>query len=264
MLKERGFGILQVVFLAAALMVAAVAVTSYFSRQSRLSSMRRQNSKYQQLVDHLQAQLNDAAICSRALSGITIRTDLDRWGAVSLDIGYGDSPGPIKAGWKAKEAAYDIRGVEIKTIRQAQVRDASGTIQPRTVVYDYPRVMTTTANQFNKFYGRMRISPNDAHWNIENEEGWVKLALIVNAAGVVHQCFGEFSSAEACESNGGSYDASSNSNPDERCNPDIFCFNHSVGLVADQSACVYPYLPNSMGYIDGTYKYLCTWCNRNR
>jgi len=264
MRRQQGFGIIQMVILASVILAAALVISSYLDRQGRLSKLRRQNSKYQLLVDHLQQQLNDAFICTSALSGQQVSTSIGTWAPVTLQMGYGDSAGPIGAGWKAANAGYELRELQMKPVRQAQMKEASGNIVPRTVVYDYPRVATTSPNSFLKYYARLRIEPSDAHWDTENEEGYVKLALIVNSAGRLHQCFGEFSPAEACESNGGSYDVSLNSNPEERCNPDIFCFNHAIGLTGDQSACSYPYLPNPMGYIDGQYKYLCTWCNRNR
>lgn len=263
---EAGFGMIQLVIIAAMILTAAFFATSYLTKAGKASALRRQNSKYQLLVDHLQMQLNDADICTAALQGQTISTTVNAtnpdWRQVQLNMSYGVSAGPIGAGWKDKEAGYHLRSLEIMPSRRAKYLLADGSSGDRTVTYDWP-ALAPTANGFLKFYGRLRIVPEDAHWDVLNEETWIRLALAVTPAGVVHQCFGEVSPAEACELNGGAWDISNNSGSDQRCNPDLSCFNHSVGLVSDAATCAAPYLPNPMGYVDGEYKYLCTWCNRN-
>ncbi len=253
---------LQLILISSFVIVAAYFVSSYISKAGKQSKLRRQNSKYQILVDNLQMQLNDSKICTNALQGKTMSLVSGQWTSVSLNLSFAKSPGPIEAGWEDKEADYHLKDLELMTVHRAQTTDASGNPIIRDIVYDWPN-LGPTANSFRKYYSRLRIVPNDSHWDVKNEETWVKLAVIVTPAGLIHQCFGEFSAAEACELAGGAWDSSNNSSADHRCNPDLQCFNHSMGLVSDSSSCAAPYLPNPMGYINGTYKYLCTWCNRN-
>jgi hypothetical protein len=253
---------LQLAMLAAAILVAAYFGMSFVANQGRQSTLRRQNSKYQGFIDHLKGQFNDAMICTGALGGQTLNLTLNTWSDVSLNIGYGADPGPIGAGWKGKESGYAMRKVQLMVQKRAQTTDAGGSSLDRNVIYDFPQQGPTT-NSFQKYFGALRIIPDDSLWNTENQDGWVKLSFVVNAPGQIHACFGQFSVAEACEANGGAYDPTGGSSAAQRCNPDVFCVNHSEGLVTDPNVCQYPYVANSMGYFNGSLQYLCTWCNRN-
>jgi hypothetical protein len=262
--SEAGFGIIQAAFVATVLMTVAFFASDALQGQKKRSKLRRQNSKYQALVDHLQHQLNDPYICTAALGGkILPITSLNSWREVSIALSYGNEPGPIAANWEAKISDYKLKSVQIAATAVSMQTRYDGSAVPRMVIYDWPQ-KPPTPNAFAKYRASIRILPDDAHWNL-NTEGDVDLLMAVNpASGVIYQCFGEASPAEACEKLGGAYDLSNGSTNDQRCNPDLNCVNHSVGLVDDPNLCSAPYSPNPLGYLDGVYKYVCTWCNRNR
>lgn len=261
--NEYGFGILHALVMAAIMAGIALVLTQMISYSKRRSTLRQQSSKYQGFMIQLQKLLNDPVVCSNALGGKALNIGaLNAWAPVRLNLGYGTDPGPIQGGWHAKKEGYKLERVEISVRERARYIRSDGTRQPRSVVYDWPSI-GPTPNQFLKYKASIRILPDDTHWDIDSRD-YVDLMVITTAEGVVHQCFGETSLAEACEKTGGAYDISNNSPAELRCNPDLYCRNHTVGLVSDPNLCTSPYKARVIGYFDGGLKYMCTWCNRNR
>ncbi len=266
--QQNGIGILQVVLISSVFFGVVMLLSRLLDKQISSTDTRAKIASKDLFVKTLAMQLYDPYICALGLAGEPIQQNLGAKQQLNrIQLSYGGTAGPITAGWDSKEVAGKIAKLQITLDRQAKIQKSSTdpTPKPRTIVYDWPNLPNPTPNLFQKYYGTLEIHFQDDRWNPLVFGRPIPLAVIVDpATNKIHQCHGLQSIAEACESLGGAYDVSDRSSEELRCNPDIMCFNHKIGLVKNKNDCKAPYTAVEVGRIDGEQMFMCNWCNRNK
>lgn len=268
---QAGLGVIQLVVVTTILLAVFGVITKTIDKQNILNMVRTKNARSNLMAVSLQSQLEDPLLCTTALAGETLNVnpafyaDIDKGltDVSSLKIGFAESPGPIGPGWKSESMGIQISKIQLKVTRRATYLGNVGPVN-RFITYDWPNLSNVNKNKQAKYYVDVLFRFAGSTWNAYKDDRPVKIAASVDpATNKIVQCHGVLSVAEVCEAAGGAFDASSNSLPEQRCNPDLICFNSKVGLVTQKNLCVYPYEPTAVGMISGTQNYLCSWCNRN-
>lgn len=268
MRSQSGLGILQAIAVSFVFLTVFLLLTRLMDKQNFLIDLRGKNSDRDLFSENLEMQLEDPHLCTAAIAGTSIDLNLGQKQDLSkIQLSYGSDPGPIQAGWESKSLGSKISAIDLILESQARLPpnppDASPEI--RKVIYDWPNLAAPSANQFEKFYGKISFRFQDERWNPLAKGRPIELAFVVDPATKrIHQCHGLKSIAEACESLGGAYDVSDRSPAELRCNPDLLCFPLKKGLVKDAAECTAPYVAVDVGRIDDEQVFMCNWCNRNR
>lgn len=268
MRSQSGLGILQAIAVSFVFLAVFLLLTRLMDKQIFLTDLRGRNADRDLFSENLEMQLEDPHLCTLALGGTSIETNLGENQSIpAIKLSYGSDPGPIQAGWQSKSLGTKVSSIQLVFHTQAKLPPSPPEAAPevRKVIYDWPNLATATPNEYLKFYGKLSFRFQDDRWNPLAAGRPIELAFVVDpATKKIQQCHGLKSIAEACESLGGSYDASDRSPAEYRCNPDLLCFSWKDGLVKDSALCTAPYVAVDVGRIDDEQVYMCNWCNRNR
>jgi hypothetical protein len=266
--QQTGMGILQVIVISSVFFGVVLLLSRLLDKQTSLSDNRAKSASKDLFIKTLAIQLNDPFICSMALTGEKLKQKLGEKQKLNrIQLSYGGTAGPITGDWNSPEVGAKVGKIQFTLeLRALLPKSTPAEVpKPRTISYDWPNLPNPTPNQYQKFYGFLEVHFQDDRWNPLALGRPIPLTVILDpTTNKIHQCHGQKSIAEACESLGGSYDVSNRSREELRCNPDLICFNHKSGLVKNKADCVAPYMAMEVGRIDGEQMFMCNWCNRNR
>lgn len=286
--NNKGFSILLVLVVSAIGALAVVSVMSLFGTTAENQKISTVRSSFISFVANLRSSLNDPHTCEILLNGQALGGNAA--GAVNSSVVIGANVpgffpgGPIQAGWVSPTKNFTVSNVEMTT-------KSAGAI--RSVILDRPAPDLLTYQvriTFNIIVAgttRQLFATTDPLDKFPEYQ----INLMVNVdqgTGLIYNCHGTSSMAEACELAGGAYDGSStptaNAFPQYRCHPYRRCWVESGGMRttpattppavpvppplcpyppsgSTAACCPWPY--TTVSWIGQTTDnlWICQWCN---
>lgn len=283
---ESGFAVVYAIGLAMILgyiMHSAYAIISEAQDSERRRSLR---AEYVGLVGSVRAQVLNPLICTQLLRGQRVSRVRASSGHnptaqslprgltdISIPINFAGKTEPLRAGWQTTAIGGEKFPISMKYVRLATLEDRL----PRRIRFDVPGGVL-----HDKYLVRLYLVPNELHVNFrplqiinyqgsgvdrDNSHHYIDLYVKTREGqDEILYCHGTQSDAELCEAAGGAYYAEPTEDPNYRCHPDTRCWASSSGLSTTPTGCQINYRFSTIewvGVIEGTNRYLCSWCNRN-
>lgn len=283
---ESGFAVLYAIGFALILGYITHSAFAIISEAQDSERRRSLKAEYTGMVGSVRAQLLNPLNCTRLLRGQPIsrvkassthnpsaQNTSSGLTDISIPINFARKTEPLRAGWQATAVGAEKFPISLKYVRLATLSDRL----PRQIRFDLPG-----GALYDKYLVRLYLVPNEMNINfravktidsngsvVDRENSHYYIDLYVKTLAGQDQisfCHGTQSDAELCEAAGGAYYAEPNEDPNYRCHPDTRCWASSAGLSTTPNGCKTNHRFDTIqwiGSVDGTKRYLCSWCNQN-
>lgn len=282
--SQRGSALMAVMVAVLLVGLVTAGILSKLDAQNLELADRLAKGTYGSILNTIRSHIDPPEICSATLGGQMLGGTApgSMNGAVSLAMNIpGSNQATLSTGWVDPTGRIRVTSVRMRTMNRILYNT-----QPRIIKYDKPAV------QLHSYETRLIIDARrqdaksfipqiaDAIAGVNqaaarHPQYIIDLTVNVNpGTNRIVSCYGMTSEAAACESAGGSYDATSDMNgfPQYRCHPNYRCWVHSSGInrtpITDpvtQPVCPWPF--NERGWIgrwNGEDLWLCYWCNNQQ
>lgn len=285
-LNNSGLSLVNVLIMVAVISITIPVILGQLTDSNKRQAQRANYQKYVSFVTGLKEKLQDPQTCTDILRGVTVNRTLGATRDITINTGYGDSPGPIAPGWKYSDESFSIERVYIQAsgnhFNNVRPWGSGGALQTVPFrIFVIPQDVKIDVTRLNPdFRIRLRDAATNTMVNLDHippetqnpllmQE--LQITILANLSGnQIQTCFGPETRAATCESVGGVYTVKIpgdsdpyGHDPNLKCRPDKRCFGSSIGIVEDPGSCPSPYNNSiqNLGVVNGRRKYLCGWCH---
>lgn len=289
--QQSGFSLLSTLIFLGIISVSIPIILNNIANSNKVSKKRRDIDIYYSFVGTLKEHLRDPYSCTQLLRNTVIDRDTSEKTDISLDYNFGDIPSPLEAGSRSEKNNFEIERVYIQTSRDnslfitptnptgifRSVRlwgspDESETV-PIRVFFQPKDLMVALSEDTSK-----TPIPPESLSPVFAKELQITLYANVDASNAIQTCYGQATEADACEYLDKVFDPNETT-LSQNCKPDKYCMTKNTvgpadnstgngqGVTSSTTSCLAPYddyIQKVGRNLDGSFRYMCSWCHNPR